>query len=198
MGIRSSASGRIEEIIYAQLESGEDLLEAIWEICREHDITTGQILGGSGALERFRFQHFPQNPRTVPMVIDVVTLEGPLETNVIGTIGTTIVDEDAAVVLAPNAELPTEQDVFTMFGSPYTAGGNRAPYVHAHMTATNSTVTALGHLMPGTIVADMSLGKPVPSHFTLVIAKVTGLTLVNRLAKDGYYHEIVAGDGPVS
>ena len=185
-----SARGRVEEIIYAQLESGEDLLEGLWDICREHDITTGQILGGSGVLERFRFQQFPRNPRTSPMVVEIVTLEGPLETNVVGTIGTTIVDVDAAPLAnALNAELPTEQDVFTMFGSPFPTGGGRSPYVHAHMTATNSSVTALGHLMPGTIVANMSLGQSVPSHFTLVIAKVTGLTLINRFSKEGYYHE---------
>jgi len=192
---RKFQKGQVEEIIYVRLEPGEDVLLAIWEICEEHEIETGQILGGSGALDKFRFQHYPSNPKMVrdgwEHVTEVIELDGPLETNIVGTIGTTIVDEDAPeFFLSPTPELPTPEDVQTMTGSRTVAPGTRSPYVHAHVTATNPHVTMIGHLMPGTLVRRAPVGaEDPPSHFTLVIAKVTGVAFLNRFGKGGLYHD---------
>jgi len=192
---RKFQKGQIDEIIYVRLEPGEDVLLAIWEICEEHEIKTGQILGGAGALDSFRLQHFPGNPKMVrdgwDFVTEVIELEGPLETNIVGTIGTTIVDEDAPEFFLPTTpELPTKEDVHTMAGSPTVEPGTRSPYVHAHVTATNRHVTMIGHLMPGSRVREAPVGAAEPpSHFTLVIAKVSGIGLINHLGKDGYYHD---------
>ena len=192
---RKYQKGQIDEIIYVRLEPGEDVLHAIWEICEEHEITSGQILGGSGALDRFRLHHFPANAKMqrdgwehMPGVIE---LEGPLETNIVGTIGTTVVDDDAPEFFLPTTpDMPTPADVQTMAGSATTAPGTRSPYVHAHVTATNPHVTMIGHLMPGTIVRQAPTGvEDPPSHFTLVIAKVKGVALINHFGKDGNYHD---------
>lgn len=50
-------AGKIEEVYYARLIPGEDILQAIYEICAEHDIKTGVILDGSGAGVDFTYQH---------------------------------------------------------------------------------------------------------------------------------------------
>lgn len=192
---RKFQKGQVEEIIYVRLEPGEDVLEAIWEICEEHEIATGQILGGSGALDKFRFQHYPSNPKMVREgwedVTEVIELDGPLETNIVGTIGTTIVDDDAPeFFLSPTPEMPTLRDVETMTGSPTVAAGTTSPYVHAHVTATNPHVTMIGHLMPGTLVRKAPIGaEDPPSHFTLVIAKVSGVRFLNRFGSGGLFHD---------
>ena len=54
-------AGKIEEVYYARLIPGEDILQAIYEICAEHEIKTGVILDGSGAGADFTYQHFPLN-----------------------------------------------------------------------------------------------------------------------------------------
>lgn len=194
---RLSVSGKIEEVIYTRLMPGDDLLHAIWEVIEEYDIKTGVILEGSGALTEFRCQHFPDNPKTTKFPIDIITMDGPLEASIKGTIGTLQIDDD----VDPNlpslpgnyptipGELETIEDKWSMAGSPN--GKNGAPYVHAHVTCTNNSRTITGHLMPGSTIESLMQGSTTPSHFTLVIAKVSGVKLINKYDKNGYYHDIV-------
>ncbi len=53
-------STTLEEIIYARLDAGGDLLRSIEEICRQRDIRTGLILTLTGSLVKARLQRFPQ------------------------------------------------------------------------------------------------------------------------------------------
>ena len=188
-------SGKIDEIIYARLLPGEDILLALYEICAEHDIKTGVILDGSGAGVDFTYQHFPINPKFVPTNVTIGVMEGKCEMSLQGTIGMTKgelspgVDPDQAVEeMFPTIEgfLESPADKWHMIGS---MAGPGTPYIHAHCVATNKDFTVCGHLMPGTKVASGDPSKP--SHFTVVIAKVSGVewqAVVND--KIGFYQDI--------
>lgn len=188
-------SGKIEEIIYARLLPGEDILLALYEICREHNIKTGVILDGSGAGVDFTYQHFPINPKFVPTNVTIGTMEGKCEMSLQGTIGTTVCEltegsdpEDVVAGMFPTIDgyLGSNSDKWHMIGS---MGGPGTPYIHAHCVATNKDYTVCGHLMPGTRVASGDPNKP--SHFTVVIAKVSGLewrAVVNN--QIGFYQDI--------
>lgn len=186
-------SGKIEEIIYARLEPGEDLLKALWEICVEKDIRTGVILEGSGALRNFRCQRFPRNSKSCKTVIDIVDYEGPLEANVQGIIGRCYLEKGMGlpdlVPIVPGV-LEEDSDRWNMMGY-QDPGGTGAPYIHAHMCVTNKDVTVLGHLMTGTFIESVGQKHNVPSHFTVVIAKMSGIEFTQRIDNIGIYHDIV-------
>lgn len=189
-------SGKIEEIIYARLIPGEDILQALYEICAEHDIKTGVILDGSGAAVDFTYQHFPINPKMAPTNVVVGTMEGKCEMSLQGTIGTTICrleeghdPEDVIAGMFPDIPgvFDNNLDKWHMFGS---MSGPGTPYIHAHCTASNKDYTVCGHLMPGTKVASGDPSKP--SHFTVVIAKVSGLEWQAVIDdKIGFYQDIL-------
>ena len=190
-------AGKIEEVYYARLIPGEDILQAIYEICAEHDIKTGVILDGSGAGADFTYQHFPLNKAFIDPKLNVViaSMEGKCEMSIHGTIGTTVVklpegknaDEviDSMYPTIPGY-LETVEDKWHMLGS---MGGDGTPYVHAHCVASNKDCTVCGHLMPGTKVGS---GDPeLPSHFTLVIAKVSGVEWQAVLDEHKFFYQDV-------
>ncbi len=90
MSDRLIRSGKIEEIIFARFQPGEDILQALYEICVEKDIKTGVILDGSGSAVNFTYQHFPVNPKMAPTNVVIGTMEGKCEISLQGTIGTTV------------------------------------------------------------------------------------------------------------
>ena len=49
-------SGKVEEIIFARFQPGEDILYALYVICKQKDIRTGVILDGSGSAVDFTYQ----------------------------------------------------------------------------------------------------------------------------------------------
>ena len=178
---RLMESGKIEEVVFARFEPGEDILQALYEICREKDIRSGIILDGSGSAVDFTYQHFPINPKFVP-------------TNVV--IGTTLcnleegVDQNDVVdKMFPTIEgyLGNTEQKWHMIGSD---AGHGTPYIHAHCVATNKDYTVCGHLMPGTKVASGDPKKP--SHFTVIIAKISGVELQATIDKEiGFYQNVV-------
>ena len=190
-------SGKIEEIIYARFEPGEDILNALYEICVEKDIKTGVILEGSGSAVNFTYQHFPINPKLVPTNVTIGTMEGKCEISLQGTIGTTVCRNypegsdpyeivDKVLPFIPGV-LDTHIQKWNWTAS---MAGPGTPYVHAHCTASNKDYTVCGHLMPGTLVASGDPNKP--SHFTVIIAKVSGVELQATYdPKIGFYQNLV-------
>ena len=83
-------------------------------------------------------------------------------------------------------QVETVEDKWHMLGS---MGGDGTPYVHAHCVASNKDCTVCGHLMPGTKVGS---GDPeLPSHFTLVIAKVSGVEWQAVLDEHKFFYQDV-------
>lgn len=192
---RSMKSGRVEEIIFARFEPGEDILQALYEICVEKDIRSGVILDGSGSAVNFTYQHFPLNPKMSPTNVVIGTMEGKCEISLQGTIGMTVCrlepgqnQEDIIDGMFPTIPgvLENNDDKWHMLGS---MAGHGTPYIHAHCTASNKDHTVCGHLMPGTMVASGTPGKP--SHFTVVIAKISGAELDAVVdGKIGFYQDL--------
>lgn len=193
---RLMESGKIEEIIYVRLEPGEDILEALWDICVQKDVKTGVILEGSGAAVNFTYQHFPKNPLMNPMNVAIATMEGKCEISLRGTIGTTVTSlEDVSASphsisnMFPTIKgvIETNRDKWNMIGS---MNGHGSPYIHAHCTASNKDYTVCGHLMPGTKVASGATDKP--SHFTVIIGKVSGVEFEAIIDDEiGFYHNVI-------
>lgn len=193
---RLIVGGKIEEVFFARFHPGEDILQALYEICKEKNIKTGIILDGSGAGVDFTYQHFPINAKFVPTNVTIGTMEGKCELSLQGTIGTTVchlgegVDPDETVdKMFPTIPgyLETVADKWHMIGS---MGGDGSPYIHAHCVGTNKDYTVCGHLMPGTKVGSGDPAKP--SHFTVIIAKVSGVELQAVIDdKIGFYQELV-------
>lgn len=190
---RNIESGKVEEIIIARFENGEDILEALFDICVEKDIKTGIILEGSGAVQQFRYQHFPKVPETCDFGIEICTMEGPCEISLQGTIGTYIVADKDSPHYVPKAFptikgiMETDKEKWNCAGS---MNGDETPYIHAHCTATNKDYTACGHLMTGTKVFVGGQSSGCPSHFSVIIAKLSGVVLENRVEEIGGYHLI--------
>ncbi len=192
-------SGKIDEIIYARFQPGEDILLALYEICVEKNIKTGVILDGSGSAVDFTYQHFPINSKLCPTNVSIGTMEGKCEISLQGTIGTTVcnlpegADPDSAVsgVLPTIPGLTdTNLDKWRWTGS---MGGAGTPYIHAHCVASNKDYTVCGHLMPGTKVASGDPKKP--SHFTVIIAKTSGVELQATYDHEiGFYQNLVDTD----
>src|SRR5438105_2339231 len=87
---RPMLSGKIEEVIYARLHRGEDLLRALWDICRQNHVKTGILLDATGTMDTLRvmrYPHMPQEARDDYLGIDFVELPGPLEVSAHGLIG---------------------------------------------------------------------------------------------------------------
>jgi len=193
---RLMESGRIEEVIFARFQPGEDILEALYEICVEKDIKSGIIMDGSGSAVDFTYQHFPINAKFCPTNVTIGTMEGKCEISLQGTIGTTVcnlkdgVAQDEVVFgMFPTIPgyLETIPQKWHMIGS---MGGHGTPYVHAHCTASNKDYTVCGHLMPGTRVASGDPSKP--SHFTVIIAKISGVELQATIDHTiGFYQNLV-------
>ncbi|MDF0523245.1 DUF296 domain-containing protein [Bradyrhizobium yuanmingense] len=184
---RQSFSGKIEEVIYARLEHGEDLLRALWDICEKHDVKTGVLLDATGTLDTVRLMRPPHQPRKGTDGIDMVQMPGYLEVSAHGLIG-------MGWVPGPSVQLPPAfmTEIDTGFGA---AGfvGHKTPYCHVHITVTNSSETVCGHLMEGSTVCRNSYdGKAeVPTHFSVVIAKVSGVILRANMDMRGMYHDII-------
>lgn len=193
---RVMCSGKIEEIIYARFLPGEDILLAIYDICKKKNIKTGVILDGSGSAVNFTYQHFPINPKLVPTNVTIGTMEGKCEISIHGTIGTTVChpadgqDPDTLIEkVLPTIPgvLDTNLDKWRWSGS---ESGDGTPYVHAHCVASNKDYTVCGHLMPGTTVASGDVNKP--SHFSIVIAKTSGVELQATYDNEaGFYQNLV-------
>lgn len=192
-------SGTVEEIIFARFQPGEDILLALYEICVQKNIKTGIILDGSGSAVNFTYQHFPINPKLVPTNVTIGTMEGKCEISLQGTIGTTVchlpegAEPDSAVEnVLPTIPgiLDTNLDKWRWTGS---MGGPGTPYIHAHCVASNKDYTVCGHLMPGTKVASGDPKKP--SHFTVIIAKVSGVELQATYDSEiGFYQELAEAE----
>jgi len=193
---RTIESGKIEEVIFARFQPGEDILQALYEICVEKDIKSGVILDGSGSAVDFTYQHFPINAKFVPTNVTIGTMEGKCEMSIHGTIGTTVCNlsngitpDEAVDRMFPTIPgyLETIGDKWHMIGS---MAGPGTPYIHAHCTASNKDYTICGHLMPGTKVASGDPSKP--SHFTVIIAKVSGVELQATIDSEiGFYQNLV-------
>lgn len=189
-------SAKIDEIIYARFQPGEDILLALYDICVQKNIKTGIILDGSGSAVDFTYQHFPINAKLCPTNVSIGTMEGKCEISLQGTIGTTVcnlpegTDPDSAVEgVLPTIPgiLDTNVDKWRWTGS---MGGAGTPYIHAHCVASNKDYTVCGHLMPGTKVASGDPNKP--SHFTVIIAKTSGVELQATYDSEiGFYQNLV-------
>ena len=189
-------SGKIEEVIFARFEPGEDILKALYDICREKDIRTGIILDGSGSAVDFTYQHFPINPKLCPTNVSIGTMHGKCEISLQGTIGSTVCnlaegDTPDAVVEGMFPTVPSlwegPADKWPMVGCQYGPG---TAYIHAHCVASNADYTVCGHLMPGTKVASGDPSKP--SHFTVIIAKISGVELQATIDHQiGFYQNLV-------
>ncbi|OSJ05651.1 PCC domain-containing protein [Bradyrhizobium canariense] len=177
---RKMISGKIEEIIYAQLEEGEDLLRALWDICKQKDVKTGVLLDVTGYMRKVRVQREPHEPRPGTGIagIDFVEIPGGLEVSGHGIIGMGWVPDES---IKPSPAL-TRGGGHTGFGG---GGweGHKTPYIHVHLTVTNASQTVCGHLMEGSYVGT--------GYFTVAIAKVSGVILRATFDKSGYYHELV-------
>lgn len=193
---RNTGIGKIEEIYYVQLNKGEDILEAIFDICQEHDIKTGLVLDGNGAVDKFVYQKFPETPEYCPYDVAITTLDGPCEVRLSGTIGTMYCEDVDKCVSFPKtlATVPgildTMQDKWECIG----ASGPMGTYFHGHIVVTDKNHhTVCGHLMKGTHVhvTKNSGVENVPSHFTIVIAKVSGIELRCVSDEIGYYHQLI-------
>ena len=186
-------SGRIEEVIYTRLNPGEDILEALYDICVQKDIKTGIILEGSGCALNFTYQHFPKNPNMCPTNVEIAALEGKCEVSLQGTIGTTVYDvsEDSPKQISKlfpfvKGVIENDSDKWHMIGSKC---GDGSPYIHAHCTATNKDSTVCGHLMPGTKVGSGNAETGKPAHFTVIIAKVSGVELQAVINDELGFHQ---------
>lgn len=163
-------AGKPEEIVYARLDKGEDLLTGIQEVCRKRDIQTGVVLSITGSLDKATLQRFPEKERPgVP--VEVVEVPGPLEATGHGIIGKTY---------AP-----------TLGKEPFGVGRyvHNEPYLHIHLVVTSARETVCGHLMEGCPVR----ASHATSHFTIAIAKVTGvqLRMVSEGKGKGLYHDLI-------
>ncbi|MGY4183088.1 putative DNA-binding protein with PD1-like motif [Bradyrhizobium sp. USDA 4518] len=181
---RHMVSGKIEEVIYAQLARGEDLLRALWDICKQNNVKTGILLDATGALDQVRVHKL--SPGAI-YGIDFAEIPGPLEVSAHGVIGMGWIP-DKSVPPPPGI---SRSSYDTGFGG---AGfeGHETPYFHVHITATSASQTICGHLLEGSHVGRDDKGElHARSHFTVAIAKVSGVILRATWDKSGFYHDVV-------
>lgn len=173
---RPMLSGKIEEVIYAQLERGEDLLRGIWDICKQNDVKTGILLDATGCMKNLRLHTISKQPDAV-YGVDFAEIPGSLEVSAHGIIGMGWL-LDRSVTPEPGLIRSSHE---TGFGG---AGfvGHETPYCHIHITSSSSSQTICGHLLEASIVATQ--------YFEVVIAKVSGVILRATWDKSGYYHEL--------
>ena len=158
--------GKVEEIVFARFQPGEDILYALYDICRKKDIKTGVILDGSGSAVDFTYQHFPINPKLCPTNVSIGTMPGKCELSNPGTNGSTVgkLEEGETPDQVGGRKFPPipglwegPKEKWPMVGCEYGPG---TPYIHAHCVASNADYTVCGHLMPGTKVASGDPTKP--------------------------------------
>ncbi|MGY4408156.1 PCC domain-containing protein [Bradyrhizobium sp. USDA 3315] len=190
---RQTLSGKVEEIIYARLEPGDDLLRALWEICKKHDVKTGILLDATGSMKNCVLQRFPHESHG-GAGIDVVDVQGPLEVSAHGIIGMGWVPDES---VTPHPAIARKGTTGFGFGG---FEGHETPYCHVHVTVTSASETVCGHLMEGSLlnpkpypdkIDPISKRGNVPEHFSVAIAKVSGVILRATFDKSGYYHDIV-------
>jgi predicted DNA-binding protein with PD1-like motif len=162
-----SVSGKLSELIYVRLDKDQDLLAAIKQAARDHDIKTGVVLDITGGLTKARLQKFPSKVHAEHVRVGVVELEGPMEATGHGIIGMT----------RGSGGIGEYKD--------------GEPYVHVHMVVTSADETICGHLMPGTFVRS----HLEVSHFTIVLAKAEGVELAAAFqqtadGKGRIYHDL--------
>lgn len=163
----TSVVGKLSELIYVRLDKGQDLLAAIKDAAREHNIKAGVVLDITGSLTKARVQKFKNTDNSASTRIEVIEIEGPLEASGHGIIGHT--QGSGGIGEYKDGE----------------------PYVHVHVTLTNANMTICGHLMPGTFVRS----HLDVSHFTIIIGKAEGvdLTAAFQPTPDGkgrIYHDL--------
>ncbi len=169
----SEIVGHMGRVIVTRLEPNEDLLIALGNIVKEHNIRSGVVLSITGGLNKAVIQHFIEGQEQ----IGVIEISGPLEASGHGIVGW---------VDAPGAGKAP-------FGVGRYVDGE--PYVHVHITLTSPHLTICGHLMPGTTIRS----KHRVSHFTVMVAEVEGAALNLKVdvteEKEykgrGVYHELV-------
>ncbi|HWQ76726.1 MAG TPA: DUF296 domain-containing protein, partial [Syntrophomonas sp.] len=167
---RLEERSKIDKVIYAQLEEGEDILKAVWGIAKQYNIRAGVVMEGSGILQNVVIQGLPRDPLTCALPLDIYELEGPLQANVRGVVGVTV-QSDVDIKDIPIANVPgvieNDLDRWQMMGS---QGGVGTPYFHSHFTFVNKEISQSGHLMPGTLVATQAVNYGIPLQYTLIIA----------------------------
>jgi predicted DNA-binding protein with PD1-like motif len=162
-----AVSGKLSELVFVRLDKGQDLLQAIKDAAKEHDIKTGVVIDITGSVTKARLQKFPGKSHKANVSIEVVEIEGPLEATGHGIIGMT--EGSGGIGEYKDGE----------------------PYVHVHMVVTSADQTICGHLMPGTFVRS----HLDVSHFTIVLAKAEGVSLkaAFQATEDGkgrIYHDL--------
>jgi predicted DNA-binding protein with PD1-like motif len=80
-------SGQLREIVYAQFDPGEDLLEGIKAVAVERGIAAGVILSVTGGLSQARLSSFPHPGPIETTAIEYFTVPGPLEASGHGVLG---------------------------------------------------------------------------------------------------------------
>src|SRR4051794_18828479 len=180
--------GKFEDIIYAQFDPGADLMLSLHEVCKQEDVITGVVLDITGAMSNLYIEHFPAlGSWAMPKVKEgadldslFLNMEGPLEVSGHGLIGEG---------WAPGVTPPDPRGFYV---ASFKEHGD--PYFHVHITGTNAETTACGHLLEGSMILG---GEGSPSHFTVVIAKVTGLKLravweETEETGTAFWHELTA------
>jgi len=143
------------KIVYAHLEPGEDLYQALMEVVETEDIKTGLVMDITGGLTEVRLSmptHGYLRHKHVPGVIE---MDGLSEVSGHGIIGRGMADWSF-----PFGGIENVKD---------------KPYLHVHLSVTAQGVSHTGHLIDGCRV----MGNPdeAPSHFTVVLAEVDGVNL---------------------
>jgi predicted DNA-binding protein with PD1-like motif len=168
--------GKVEDIIYARLDPGADLMLSLHEVCKQEGVTTGVVLDITGAMANLHVEHFPTLGYAPTADLSdaaafeeaFIDMEGPLEVSGHGLIGEG---------WAPGVEPP---DPRGFFYASFKAHGD--PYFHIHIVGTNAERTICGHLLEGS----RTIGRPGGvSNFTVVIAKVSGVRLRAIWEKNG-------------
>ncbi|WP_197424405.1 PCC domain-containing protein [Bradyrhizobium yuanmingense] len=165
-------------------------------MCEEHDIKTGVLLDCTGSLANCRVMRFPHDESHLHhgAGIDIVNIRGGLEVTASGIIGTGWVPDKS---VTPPAAIALEGMTGWGFGG---FKGHETPYCHVHIVVTNNSETVCGHLLEGSYLhpkpapdkVDKVSGRGnVPEHFTVAIAKVSGVTLRMVADKAGVYHDLV-------
>lgn len=187
---RNMVSGKFEEVIYARLEAGEDLLPALWDICRQNNVKTGILLNATGNMSKLRLTQISREPRKDNWGVDFVEIAGPMQMTMTGLIGMGWVPDESLRIPPPEF---SRHYADTGFGS----GGfeeHGDPYFKVNITAMGVSGTAVcGHLLQGSYTGTVNWNgtATVPSHFSVAIAKVSGVVLRAVYDKTGYYHELV-------
>lgn len=187
---RHMCSGKFEEVIYARIEAGEDLLPALWDICRQNNVKTGILLNATGNLAKLRLTQIAREPTIHNHGVEFIEIPGPLQMTMTGVIGMGWLP-DESMRTPPPGFLRHHADKDFGFGG---FEGHEDPYFKVNITAMNVSGTAVcGHLLQGSMTGSVNWdgGTSVPSHFTVAIAKVSGVVLRAVWDKTGYYHELV-------